>query len=135
MNKSTQPANLKEFLSVCENECTHPYCWSQKKIQPSTQPGGVQLSAARCKYCGKGADHRCGVFHACGDCCGNHGELAGIDQRIYEWVGDIAKAHGESIAENESLKARLAQFVKSGIVDQEMIMAKCQELKRKRGHQ
>jgi hypothetical protein len=28
--QSDQTGDLKEFLSVCGNECDHPFCWSQK---------------------------------------------------------------------------------------------------------
>ena len=37
----THPSNseMKEFLSVCPDECAHPYCWSQKSA-PGEQRGG-----------------------------------------------------------------------------------------------
>ena len=71
-----------------------------------------------CWYCDQqNCDHKHGSGASCGDCCGNHGELCNLDQRLYKWVKECMKAKNERIdtltAENAQLHHELIEATDS----------------------
>jgi hypothetical protein len=93
----------------CEG-CGQPDCPCNRVEPPSVG------QEPKCKYCGNSADHKCGYFHACGDCCGNHGELARADRRLYEWVRDNANAHGRLQVQLSAALGEVAEWERTIVI-------------------
>ena len=76
--------------------------------EPLSGVQGIELPTIACKYCGGPPDHKCGRYHACGDCCGNHGQLNELDEDLYKWVREIANAHGASLERERVLQTQIS---------------------------